>query len=91
MIELRDAHPLIRTWSEGPTYHLDVRPLLEQGGEPYSHIMGCVGQLAAGERLVVHALFLPKPLVAQMQQMGYQAEAQRIDAEHWAVTIMTQG
>ena len=91
MIELHDQHPLIRTWNEGVTYHLDVRPLLEQGGEPYVYILDCVNQLAAGERLMVHALFEPKPLIAQMRHMGFRADAQRIDAEHWAIAITAAG
>jgi Uncharacterized conserved protein (DUF2249) len=87
MIELRDPHPLVRTWSEGATFHIDVRELLEQGGEPYVYIMDCVNQIGPQERLVVHALFEPRPLIAQMARMGFAARSERIDAEHWALHI----
>ena len=91
MIELREGHPLISLRSEGTTFHLDVRPLLENGGEPYVYIMDCVNQIGAQEQLVVHALFEPKPLVAQMVRMGLRAECARVDADHWTLTISVQG
>ncbi len=87
MIEFRQDHPLLRFWSDADTYHLDVRELLETGGEPYLFILDCVHQLTPGDTLVVHALFEPKPLVAQMGRMGYRAHTERLDAEHWTVTI----
>ncbi|HKI97897.1 MAG TPA: DUF2249 domain-containing protein [bacterium] len=87
MIELRDAHPLLRTWSEDGVFHLDVRPLLEHGGEPYVYIMDCVNQLDIGEAIVVHALFEPRPLMAQMARMGFDTRSERIDEEHWALHI----
>ncbi len=91
MIELRDAHPLVRTWNEGSTFHLDVRELLEQGGEPYGAIMECVHQIAAGDTLVVHALFEPRPLIVQMTRMGLTSRSDRIDAEHWTLTVSQDG
>ena len=87
MIELRDAHPLVRFWSEGATFHVDVRELLEHGGEPYMYIMDCINQIAAEDTLVVHALFEPKPLVAQLSRMGFFTTVERHDAEHWTLTI----
>jgi N-dimethylarginine dimethylaminohydrolase len=90
MIELHDGHPLLRFWSEGATYHLDVRALLEQGGEPYLHIMDCVNQVQPGETLVVHALFEPRPLIAQVARMGLHARSERLDAEHWTLIIAAE-
>jgi Uncharacterized conserved protein (DUF2249) len=87
MIELHDEHPMLRSWSEGHVFHLDVRALLEQGGEPYVYIMDCVRQVAAGDELVVHALFEPRPLLAQVGRMGLAAHARRIAPEHWTLTI----
>ena len=87
MIEPREAHPLVHTWSEGPAFHLDVRELLESGGEPYVYIMDCVNQIGPGETLVVHALFEPKPLIAQVTRMGFRTRCERVDADHWALTI----
>jgi hypothetical protein len=87
MIGLKDDNPLIKFWSEGTTYHLDVREFLENGGEPYAFIMECVQQVSPGDTLVVHALFEPKPLLGVVRKMGLTAEASRADVEHWHVEI----
>lgn len=87
MVAPRDNHPLIRSWREGPTFHLDVRQLLEQGEEPYIYIMDCIQQLEPGEKLALHALFEPKPLMRQVGRMGYAIAVQRVEPEHWLMTI----
>jgi len=87
MIELREGHPMVSHWSDGPTFHLDVRELLANGGEPYVYIMDCVNQLEGDETLVVHALFEPRPLIAQMTRMGLQTRCDHVEPDHWAVTI----
>ena len=87
MVELKDKHPLLETWSEPGAFHLDVRELLEHGGEPYPYIMDCLHQLMNGEKLVVHALFEPKPLIRQVQRLGYHVAARRESSEHWVTEI----
>lgn len=67
--------------------HLDVRELLEQGGEPYAIIMECVQMLASGQRLVVHAIMQPRPLVPQLTRMGYQLEVRHVGRDHWEVEV----
>jgi hypothetical protein len=87
MIVLHEEHSLVGFWHEAQVYHLDVRELLEEGGEPFVCIMDCVQQIAEGDTLVVHALFEPKPLVAHVERMGLQARCERIEPEHWTLTI----
>lgn len=87
MVELKDDHPLLKSWNESNAFHLDVRELLENGGEPYSYIMDCLHQLMNGEKLVVHVLFEPKPLILQVQRLGYQVAARRESEEHWIAEI----
>jgi uncharacterized protein (DUF2249 family) len=87
MVAISEEHPLVKTWQDGHAFHLDVRELLENGGEPYFHIMDCLHQLGSGESLVVHALFEPKPLIKQVERLGYLAAPQRESAEHWTVKI----
>jgi len=72
-------------------HHLDVRALLEAGGDPYHIIMGCVRQLTRGERLVIHALFEPQPLMAQLRRMGYTFAAEHIGVDHWGLTVAPPG
>ncbi len=87
MVTLKDYHPLVRSWQDGPIFHLDVRELLEQGEEPYIYIMDCIQQLERGEKLGLHALFEPTPLMRQVDRMGYAIDVQRVEPEHWLVTI----
>lgn len=86
-----EIHPLLQSWREGHTFHLDVRPLLEAGIEPYPYIMDSVQQVAPGEALTVHALFEPLPLVRQVKRMGLAVECRRLEPEHWVVEISRAG
>ena len=85
------GHPQLKFWEEGAAHHLDVRPMLEAGGEPYPHIMDLVGQLRNGEKLVVHALFEPKPLIGVLQRMEKNVSAARVGEEHWELLIENPG
>lgn len=67
--------------------HLDVRELLEEGGEPYAIIMECVQMLVIGQRLVVHAIMQPRPLVQQLGRMGYFTEVRHVGADHWELEV----
>ncbi len=49
------------------SFKLDVRPIIENGGEPFSVIMDCVSQIQDGDQLVVIAPFEPLPLIKQLQ------------------------
>ena len=77
-------------WTEeGPEgrSHLDVRELLSQGGEPYALIMECVSRLAAGQRLVVHAIMEPRPLLKQFERMGHAVAVNHAGPDHWEVEV----
>ncbi len=52
--ELEIAMPL-------PYYDVDVRPILREGGEPFSAIMAAVDALAPGQSLRLLATFKPIP------------------------------
>ena len=67
--------------------HLDVREMLEDGGEPYAVIMECVQMLVTGQRLVVHAIMQPRPLMQQLARMGYFMEARHAGADHWELEV----
>jgi uncharacterized protein (DUF2249 family) len=60
---------------------------LEDGGEPYSIIMECVHRLSAGERLVLHALMQPRPLMSQLSRMAYGLELRHVGPDHWELEI----
>ena len=82
--------PRVRFWPDDTDpnrAHLDVRALLEDGGEPYAIIMECVHRLAAGERLVLHALMQPRPLMSQLGRMGYGLAVSHVGTDHWELEI----
>lgn len=87
MIEWHGDSPLIAFWHEGATAHLDVRPLLESGGEPYREIMSCVQQMSTEDRLVVHAIFQPKPLIRQLERQGFLLTIEHVGPDHWTLQV----
>jgi uncharacterized protein (DUF2249 family) len=58
---------------------LDVRPLLEGGGEPFSQIMSTVESLGPHEGLKLIAPFEPRPLFSVMERKGYLHEVVELD------------
>jgi len=67
--------------------HLDVREMLQEGGEPYAIIMECVQRVPTGKHLVVHAIMQPRPLVQQLGRMGYLLEVRHAGPDHWEVEV----
>lgn len=55
--------------------HLDVRPLVHGGEEPFARIMAAVRELKPGQALVLRAPFEPLPLYEVMRRRGF---------AHWA-------
>lgn len=68
-------------------YELDVREFLADGGHPYDAIMTCVRQLSAGERLQLHAIFEPVPLVRKLERQGFKLGVRHENADHWVLDI----
>jgi uncharacterized protein (DUF2249 family) len=58
---------------------LDVRPILNSGGEPFDLIMQTVSQLQDNEHLELFVPFEPVPLYTVLGQMGYSHKTQRLD------------
>jgi uncharacterized protein (DUF2249 family) len=82
--------PRVRFWpdeADPQRAHLDVRELLEDGGEPYAIIMECVHRLASGDKLILHALMQPRPLMAQLTRMGYGLAIEHTGPDHWQLEI----
>lgn len=61
---------------------LDVRPILDEGGEPFDLIMNTVTELT-DEALVVVANFEPVPLEGVLSSQGYLFEANEVEPDHW--------
>lgn len=74
-------------WQVANEHHLDVRPILESGGEPYSVIMDAVNQLEQNHVLILHAHFDPIPLKKQLDRMHYSHESHKVEVDHWTIRI----
>jgi uncharacterized protein (DUF2249 family) len=66
-------------------YELDVRPILRDGGEPFSAIMQAVDALAPGQSLRLLASFKPIPLFHVMGSRGFEPTAREIGNGDWEV------
>jgi uncharacterized protein (DUF2249 family) len=70
---------------------LDVRPILREGGEPFSVIMEAVAALAPGQCLRLLASFKPLPLFQVLGSRGFEAAAREIGGGDWEVIFTPAG
>ncbi len=70
--------------------HLDVRPVLEAGGEPFPEIMAAARRTEPGKRLVVEASFEPVPLYRALAKQGFVAWCERVGEKHYRAHFYRQ-
>lgn len=70
---------------------LDVRPILQNGGEPFQAIMAAVASLARGQGLKLIAPFRPQPLFGVMQDKGFGHEVIELDNGDFEVRFTPNG
>ena len=73
------------SWKAHAQTVLDVRPELEQGGEPFVRIMEAASSITPGETLVIIAPFEPVPLYGVLEARGFAHETERVAADEWVV------
>lgn len=73
------------SWKAQAQAVLDVRPELEQGGEPFVRIMEAASAIKPGEMLVIIAPFEPVPLYAVLHAQGFAHEREKVAADEWVV------
>lgn len=86
-IRLSEENPLVELWEEGEGVHLDVRPLLFEGGEPFPYIMEVLDQLSSDELLILHTPFEPLPLYRVLQKRGFTFQVEKENEEHFRIHI----
>ena len=64
---------------------LDVRPELEQGGEPFVRIMEAASAITPDGTLVIIAPFEPVPLYDVLGARGFSHETKQVAADEWRV------
>ena len=73
------------TWIATAATTLDVRPTLEQGGEPFMEIMQAAAGIQPGEWLVIIAPFEPAPLYGALGGRGFSHTTQRRAEDEWII------
>ncbi len=68
-----------------PFVDLDVRPILQAGGEPFQEIMQAVARLAPGQGLRLFASFKPVPLFSVLGSKGFGHEAKELAGGDWEI------
>lgn len=72
-------------WIATAATTLDVRPTLEQGGEPFIEIMESAATITPGESLVIIAPFEPAPLYGALGARGFAHATYRRADDEWVV------
>jgi len=68
-------------------HELDVRPILRDGGEPFTVIMNAVKSLGPGQALRLLATFEPVPLYGVLGKKGFDHAAREIGGGDWEVVF----
>lgn len=68
-------------WKAQANTVLDVRPDLEQGGEPFVRIMEAAEAIKPGGTLVIIAPFEPVPLYEVLGARGFVHETEKVAAD----------
>lgn len=72
-------------WKTQASILLDVRPELEQGGEPFVRIMEAATGVESGGTLVIIAPFEPVPLYDVLGARGFSHATEKVAANEWIV------
>lgn len=81
---------VVATWKTDAATVLDVRPVLEQGGEPFVQIMEAAERIPPGKTLVLVAPFEPVPLYGVLGARGFAHASQQLAADEWVVRFMRE-
>jgi len=65
--------------------HLDVRPLLASGQDPFSQVMSMSAQVQPGGFMVVDAPFDPAPLRRVLAKKGFTSLGRQFGPSHWRI------
>jgi len=76
---------LAAAWKAPADTMLDVRPDLEQGGEPFVRIMEAASAIQPGGTLVIIAPFEPVPLYDALAERSFTHETEKVTDGEWAV------
>jgi hypothetical protein len=80
-----DIPPALSTISEDAVVDLDVRPILRDGGEPFSQIMDAAATVPGDGALRLRATFKPTPLFGVMRMRGFKHWIEHGEGDDWII------
>ncbi len=82
---LTNAPETVKATAEANVVNLDVRPILQSGGEPFSVIMQAVSKVPPEGALRLRATFEPKPLFRVLGGKGFQHWVEYSQGDDWMI------
>ena len=73
------------SWKAQANVLFDVRPKLEQGGEPFVRIIAAAAAIKSGETLVIIAPFEPAPLYEVLEARAFAHAMENLADDEWVV------
>lgn len=69
---------------------LDAKPMLDAGEHPVAQVMEDLKQMPYGKVYVLHAPFIPAPLIDKATSLGFQHSLEQTTSESWTVYFKHQ-
>lgn len=82
---ITDAPAAIKNIKHEEVNDLDVRPILQSGGEPFKEIMSTVSRTSATGAIRLRATFEPKPLYNVLGAQGWSHWVEHGNGEDWII------
>jgi hypothetical protein len=70
---------------------LDLRPLLEAGGDPWERVLAALERLPAEGVLTLVSADRPVPVLARLEERGYRVSARREAGGPWSLAVQPPG
>lgn len=77
--------------ADAPRTSLDVRPVLEAGGEPFGQIMSAAAAVPTGHVFCLRATFKPVPLFGVMHLRGWSYWIESGSGNDWTICFYRHG
>lgn len=86
-----DRPEILQPVGEEDIVELDVRPILQDGGEPLDKIMSTIQEVRDGQVLRLRATFKPTPLFGVLGAKGWSHWIERGEGEDWIIWFYRAG
>lgn len=71
--------------------HIDVRPVLAEGGDPLVEVLALAATIPVDGCMVIDAPFNPSPLRNVLAGQGFSSYGRKVAAAHWRISLCRDG